>query len=601
MSLLLIMTLAFVCHFKLVAQDKDSTFIQQVKESRPVKKLLGLITRESQANTIETKSEKAFLKYEGKIIRRIELKRLGFEQSVVDTAQVLKTFVSRLANKIHYDTRAFVIRNHLFVKEGKPLNPYRVADNERVIRNLDFILDARILVKPISQKSDSVDLLVITRDIFSLGGSVSGRLPNQFNIGVKSINFFGQGQRIEYRQIYNTTRTPRLGYEFINQLTNVGGTFIDVTTGYTQLNRGPSIGNENERSFYVKISRGLFQPFTRVAGAIEFSDNISRNVFRSAEDSTFIQYHYVIQDYWVGYSFGYKTLPDDLRENRNRKFIALRVVEQRFRDAGRISFSERDFFAYRDRVTVLAQTSFFRQDFYETRYVVGFGRTEDIPYGYRISITGGIENELGNRRAYFGSEVYYDKILDQGTLLTYTVKSGNYWNRRGIEDGLFQFKLRRYSKARQKGRIVFRNQFEAGYSILFNQNLKRGVSIRDVDGIIGFRPDSLVGRQRITLSQETTGYLPWKVIGFRVAPIARVDIAIIRISKGLFRSRNFFSGLSVGLRARNENLIFNTIEARMFYYPVVVERVNHFHFTLTSNFRIKYPSSFVSKPATIFP
>ncbi|RAW02020.1 hypothetical protein DQQ10_05545 [Pseudochryseolinea flava] len=595
------MTLAFVCHFKLVAQDKDSTFIQQVKESRPVKKLLGLITRESQANTIETKSEKAFLKYEGKIIRRIELKRLGFEQSVVDTAQVLKTFVSRLANKIHYDTRAFVIRNHLFVKEGKPLNPYRVADNERVIRNLDFILDARILVKPISQKSDSVDLLVITRDIFSLGGSVSGRLPNQFNIGVKSINFFGQGQRIEYRQIYNTTRTPRLGYEFINQLTNVGGTFIDVTTGYTQLNRGPSIGNENERSFYVKISRGLFQPFTRVAGAIEFSDNISRNVFRSAEDSTFIQYHYVIQDYWVGYSFGYKTLPDDLRENRNRKFIALRVVEQRFRDAGRISFSERDFFAYRDRVTVLAQTSFFRQDFYETRYVVGFGRTEDIPYGYRISITGGIENELGNRRAYFGSEVYYDKILDQGTLLTYTVKSGNYWNRRGIEDGLFQFKLRRYSKARQKGRIVFRNQFEAGYSILFNQNLKRGVSIRDVDGIIGFRPDSLVGRQRITLSQETTGYLPWKVIGFRVAPIARVDIAIIRISKGLFRSRNFFSGLSVGLRARNENLIFNTIEARMFYYPVVVERVNHFHFTLTSNFRIKYPSSFVSKPATIFP
>ncbi len=405
---------------------------------------------------------------------------------------------------------------------------------------------------------------------------------------------------MEYRQILNTTRSPNFGYEFLYKLGNIGGTFIDATAAYTQLNHGVSIGNENERSFYLKLNRDLYQPFARLAGGIELTDNISRNV-NMEPDSTFVQYHYLTHDYWVGYSFGSKMLPNNLRENRRRKFIALRIYEQRFLDQSKISFSEQDEFAHRDRTAVLTQLTFFRQDFYKTQYVLGFGRTEDIPYGYRLSFTGGLEKESGLNRPYLGGELYLNKILQQGTILTYAVKVGNFWYRRGIEDGLFSLNFKRYSKIRQKGKIIFRNQFEAGYAILFNQHLKRGVNVRDLNGIVGFKPDSLVGTQRITLSQETTGFTPWKILGFRLAPIARVDIALIKISTGMFRSRNFFTGFSLGIRARNENLIFNTIEARLFYYPEIVERVNHFHFTITSNFRIKYPSNLVNKPATVFP
>jgi len=111
----------------------------------------------------------------------------------------------------------------------------------------------------------------------------------------------------------------------------------------------------------------------------------------------------------------------------------------------------------------------------------------------------------------------------------------------------------------------------------------------------------LVGYHRLTMTQEGTVFTPWTVIGFRLAPVARVDLAFIDRFTGLLSSRNFYTGFSTGLRARNENLVFNTIEARLFYYPKVVEKIEHLRFTVTVNFRIKYPTNLVNKPATVFP
>ncbi len=575
--------------------------VQKVNANKTVKKLLGFITREPETDPVpfHIKSEAAYLPYEGKIIRKIVIRRIGFERTVLDTTRVAKGFISDVANKLHSDTRESVIRNNLFVREGKPLNPYRLADNERTLRYLDFMMDVRIYVKSISTQSDSVDLLVVTRDVFSWGGSVSAKFSGVYRLGIKNVNVFGQGHRVEFRQVYDHDRIPRYGYEALYRLNNIKGSFIDATVAYTKLNHGISIGNEHERAFYFNLSRELYQPFTRFAGAVELSDNLSRNVY-SIPDTIFIPYHYRIQDYWLGYSFGYKKLPDNLKENRNRKFIALRVVEQRFTDSSYPRLTEPDGFAYRDRVGLLAQLTFFRQDFYKTQYVLGFGRTEDIPYGYRISFTGGLESELGNDRPYAGSELYYNKVLASGTILTYRAKIGTYWHTKRAEDALLSVDFSRYSKIQRMGRMVLRHQYEGGYAVLFNQTAKRGFTINDDNGITGFRPDSLVGRQRVTLSEETTLFTPWKFLGFRLAPIARIDLALLKVGTGLFRSRNFFSGLSLGLRARNENLIFNTIEARVIYYPTTVDDIGHSRFMFKSRYTIKYPTNLVNKPATVF-
>lgn len=583
------------------AQKSDSTFVERIKAGRNFKHLMSLITREPETDPapLNIKSEDPYLKHEGKIIRHITIQRLGFEKIIVDTTRSFESFISRTANKYHSNTRESVVQNNLFIKVGKPLNPYRVADNERTIRNLDFILDARIYANPVPGSPDSVDLLVVTRDVFSLGGSVSARIPSVYKIEVKDINVDGWGQRIEVGQVFDNDRTPRYGYEALYQWTNIKGSFLDATIAYTKLNHGISIGNEDERSVYFKLSRELYQPFARFAGSIELGDNVSRNVYNEP-DSTFIQYHYNIQDYWMGYSFGYRRMPNNLRENRNRKFIAIRSVEQRFLSPIYTELIEPDRFAYRNRLAFLTELTFFRQDFYKTQYVTGFGRTEDIPYGYRISFTAGWERELGNQRPYAGSVLNYNNVRPSGTILSYQVKLGGYLNNQ-VEDIMFSVNFARYSKMQRVGRMIVRHRYETGYAALINQNVKRGIDIRDTNGLIGFKPDSLVGLQRVTFGNEVTVFTPLKILGFRIAPVARVDLALIRRAAPLFKSDNYFSGFSVGLLARNENLILKTIEARVFYYPKTVERVDSFRFNITSNFRIRYPTNLVNKPATVFP
>jgi hypothetical protein len=585
-----------------LAQKSDSTFVERIKAGRSFKYLMGLITREPETDPLplHVKSEDPNLKYEGKIIRHITLQRLGFEKIVIDTTRNFESFISNAANKFHSNTRESVVRNNLFVRVGEPLNPYRVADNERTLRNLDFILDARIYAKPVLESPDSVDLLVVTRDVFSLSGSINVHIPSVYKVSIKDINVGGWGQRIQVGQVLDYDRTPRYGYEALYQWTNIKGSFLNATAAYTKLNHGISIGNEDERSVYFKLSRELYQPFARLAGSIELGDNVSKNVYNEP-DSTFVQYHYSIQDYWMGYSFGYKKMPNNLRENRNRKFIAIRSVEQRFLSPIYAELIEPDRFAYRSRLAFLTELTFFRQDFYKTQYVVGFGRTEDIPYGYRISFTAGWERELRNERAYAGSVLNYNIVLPSGTILSYEVKLGGYLKEQHVEDVLFSANFTRYSKIQRMGRMIVRHRLESGYAALTRQNVKRGIDIRDTNGLLGFKPDSLVGLQRVTFGNEVTVFTPLKILGFRIAPVARIDLALIRRIPGLFKSDNLFSGFSVGLLARNENLILNTIEARVYFYPKTVEQVDTFRFNITSNFRIKYPTNLVSKPSTVFP
>lgn len=597
----------FSCNVSCFAQQKqdsvsNSTQIDKSSSNKNIRKLLGIFTRvpEVYQSPFTERSEAPYVAYEGKIIRKIIIQQIGFDKTLLDTAVNLQSFIAKTANKLHPDTREFVIRNNLFVTEGKPLNPYSVANNERSLRNLEFVMDARIAVTPVSKNSDSVDLVILTRDVFNLGGAVSAGLPKKYRVRIHDINLAGMGHRLQFGQAYNQDRTPRYGYEGYYKMNNVMGSFIDASLGYTKLNKGISIGNENERSLYFKLNRELYQPFARFAGAIELSDNISKNVYGKA-DSIFSQYHYRIQDYWIGYSFGHKRLPRNLKKNRDRTFIALRSFKQHFLNATNIDLTEPDRFAYRDRLTILAQLTLFRQDFYRTQYVLGFGRTEDIPHGFRISFTTGWEWELKSKRPYQGFELNYNKVGATGTILAYNVKIASYWKDVQPEDDLISFNFTRYSKIIKIRRMILRHQFEAGYAVLFNQNVKRGINIRDLNGIAGFMTDSLVGLQRFTISHETTLFTPWKFLGFRIAPTARVELALIQRSGQLLKPRNFFSGFSLGLRARNENLIFNTVEARLFYYHKTVEGIDHFKFTVITNFRIRYPSNLVDKPSTLFP
>ncbi|MEY4930008.1 MAG: hypothetical protein RI909_732, partial [Bacteroidota bacterium] len=548
------------------------------------------------------KSETPFLAYEGKIIRKIIIHQIGFERTITDTSRWIKTTAAKVANRLHNDSKSWVIRNNLFIREGKPLNPYRVADNERYLRDLDFILDSRIYVLPLSEESDSVDILVTTRDVFSLGVVFVPYSATEYRMRLQESNLGGMGQKVRLTSIYDYDRSPKVGYEFQYQKTNVFGSFINASLAYTEINTGRSVGEENEYGYLFRLDRPLFNPFARWTGALEWSRNWSKNNFNE-EINSFDNYRYAIKDVWAGYSFGLKKLSIKPAhgEDRNRTIIALRAFDQDFSTLPEKTFSSDDSMRYVDRSNILGQLSFFKQNFYKTRYVLGFGRTEDIPYGYRMSLTGGWEKERGIQRAYTSAEVILSTVNENGTFYTYTIKLGNYLHEDLMEDALAQITISRYSRLYSIGKSKIRHFADIGFASQINRTLKRGLDINDANGINGFKPDSLLGAKRVRWRMETVVFTPWKLLGFHMAPVFHVDLAYLaQENEKLAKKENLYSGFATALRARNENLIFNTVEARLYYYPKTVEGITSWRAEFRTNLRIKYPTELVTAPSTVY-
>jgi hypothetical protein len=89
------------------------------------------------------------------------------------------------------------------------------------------------------------------------------------------------------------------------------------------------------------------------------------------------------------------------------------------------------------------------------------------------------------------------------------------------------------------------------------------------------------------------------ILGFKFAPFIFTDAVIFAKDDEELLWQAPYYGLGGGLRTRNENLIFGTVELRMFYFPRVTEDLSKFRITLSSNLRIKYSSSFVKAPSLI--
>lgn len=574
------------------AAAKTGQIINNIKDSKISQQIMKSITRKSQVDPVKAvKSEEAFLPFEGKIIRRIVIRHIDFQRTVYDTTKNIRNTITRLGDKLHNTSKDWVIRDNLFIRENRPLNPYKLADNERHLRDLDFLLDAKMYVVP-HENSDSVDVVVLTRDVFSLGGTINPANPSRTKFRLYDANLGGWGQRLQFNGLIEPDRHPDLTYEFLYRKNSIGGSFINGTVGYTQLNTGSSYGEEEEKAYYLRFDRPLVSPYTRYAGGLELSRNWSEN-FLQREDSLFLDYRYVVSDFWVGYNIGANSHHD-----RSRHFVAIRAFDQHFtRVPSQPVQPERPY--YHDQSFVLASTTFFRQDFYTARYIYGFGRTEDVPYGHNLSITAGWARTQGLSRSYFGLDAEKAMVSPSGEFYTVGLRAGAFRNGHGLEDATVLISGALRSKLIPHGRFLFRQSFLVDFTRVYRQRTSLPLDINDEFGLQYFRADSLWGTKRFHIQSETVAFSPWQLLGFRFAPFAFGEMAMLATNEtSMFSDKPYF-GFGGGIRTRNENLIFGTIELRMIYYPRTTEDISSFNVRVTSNLRIKYSGSFVRAPGLI--
>ena len=544
-----------------------------------------------------------FMAYSGKFIRSVRILRLGFERGINDTTKYNNNFGAIVANMLHNKTREKVINNTLFFKAGDLLNPYLLADNERFLRDQPYTQDALFKVEPADGNSEEVDIIVLSKDNFPIGGSFDLINSKKYKVELKNENISGSGSRLLIRTLYDTDRKPKIGYgaEFLNR--NIKGSFINWTIGFQTFKNAFNSGRNEEATFYTLFEKPLVTAYIPWVGALELAYSKTSNAYK--QDSIYLsdfKYSYNKIDGWYGYNFGTNGLRKTNLQSRQRKFIAIRGLYQQFTD---LPLNVRRVFDYRysDITGILGSFNIFEQNFYRTNFIYGFGRNEDVPQGFTAAVTAGITNKkdsISNNsrmRPYYSIEGTRTHFNKKGFFSTYTLRFGGFSYKGGLEDVDLLLNVDHFTRLKKINPTWYNRQFYSfGITRQLNPVLNQPLYLKSEFGLPYFNFVNINADFRATSKIETVFYNLRKFWGFRFAPFAFGDLCVIKPFNQSFKKSSVFGALGAGVRTRNENLIFGTIELKCFYFPKVVEGMSNWQVQVGSNIRFKYNSIFIKKP-----
>jgi len=564
--------------------------------------LLRDTLRENIAALTPIRNDLVFSIYQNRVIRSVTVKGLDFGTAITDTNKVYKSRLTRLANNFHHKTRGYVIRHNLFFKPGDKIEPYLLADNERHLRDQPYLQDARIIVEPADNSYDSVDVIVLTKDVLSIGGSLHLRNSNSFDVSVKEDNLGGWGDRLQGSVLYDTRRVKRAGYgmEFIKR--NIAGSYIDAYIGYKDFNDGFNSGRDEETTFYTRLIKPLVNQYTKFTYATELAWHATENQYVS--DSLYksdFQYKYYNYDAWLGWNTGaFKVFKFKNDDDRLRTILGVRVLKKRFELIPDKFKTEYDAM-YADLYGILGSLSIFGQNFYKTRYIYGFGRSEDVPEGLDISATAGWTKKNGLDRPYVGIDLARNYFTAKENYFNFTFRAGGYWNRNNLQDVDILANLDFFSKLRSLGpRWKQRSFVSVGITGQVNKVLNEELFLESPFGIPELHNGrKLGGDMRATLKSESVFFSPWTFINFRFAPFMFANLCLLTPPYEKLSQSDLYQSIGAGLRARNESLIFGTMELKAHYFPRANFYGSHWRVDFNTNVKFKYNSQIIKRPELI--
>ena len=586
---------------KLYAQivtAEDTFFL--LKKKGLLKKLGKSIYRETEPDN-PIKSVNPFLAFKGKTIRSITIAPTGFNKPPNDSVNRFKKSAAKLADYFHRNTLPEVIRKNLFFKEGDKILPLLLSDNERFLRELSFIKDALIVVDSDSL-SDYADVIIITKDVFSLGGSLKVSSKEKAQVTVRDENFFGTGATVEYTSLYDKNRNPFQGFGGSVTHKNIKHSFINWSTGIKTFNPAFNSGRQEENNFFTVLDKPLVSRYDAWTGAVVLAFSATKNSY--VTDSAYVnefKYKSLTTDIWAGYNIGHRNRKDRDSEKRLRHFVAIRSFYNKFYAVPEL-YKNNYNYSYADINGFLMSYSLYKQNFYRTNFIYGFGRNEDVPEGINGTIVTGYTNKEGVKRGYYGLEFDATHYSEKGFFTGYTLRLGTYINNRKSEDADILIGINRFTKLyRMNKKWTNRNFLSLNYTRQFKTILSAPLILQSGYGLPYFANSTDVGDTRSTLKFESVFYNMKKFLGFRFAPFIFSDVSFLKPVLREIGKTKGFTAVGGGVRTRNENLVFGTVELKGYFFPRVYDGMKGWKVELGTNIRFKYNSSFIRRPDFISP
>ena len=601
-------TIFFFCslHPSLLAQ-KDTSAIKEdstIKTENEIisqrkdfieKMMRGLhrdTTPVDRANILR-RNEVAFNKYEGMIIRNISVETFPFGVVIGDTSKRLNNSLTKMANYMHHQTRIRILRNNLFFSKGEPLNPYMMADNVTFLRQLSYLQDAEIKVIPAAPGSDSVDILVQAKDVFSLGAVLSSLTLHRTNVRFGEDNFAGTGNAAFISALYDDKRSNNFAFGGEYDSRNIGGSFINGKIGYQSFYPTFS-GPKGESRYYASLSKPLVNRYMKWVYELGASYHSTRNFYSS--DSIYnavVRYRYYNADGWLGYNINWKDFTLQQESVKLRKLIGIRLINQKFQDVPEM-YKDNYYWQYPDLSAVLTTLTFYRQNFYKTQYVYGFGHNEDIPEGLFMSFTTGFTIKQNRNRPFLAFDYRRSQFNQKKNYISFAIRAEGYLNQKTFEDinlvgavGYFDHLKAIGPKWKQR----FFLNFDIAQQIhpVLNEPLYPNSKYAWPE----YGNRRLAGNFRATLKAESEFFSPWSFIGFRFAPFLFSNLGTF---SPYHAETRFLSSVGIGLRTGNESLVFGTIELRLYFFPNKNLYNDFFNTGFTSNLTFKSNTQFISRP-----
>ena len=538
-------------------------------------------------DTLQTiRSEVPYLKYQGKPIRHIRVKTMDpFGSTVADTSFQRITWVGKTANKTHLTTRNFVIRKNLFFKQGQTVDPYLLADNERILREMSGIDDVNIIVSPTDPAGDSVDITVITKDVFSIGFDFVSVTTGKSVFRLYDGNFLGLGDKLVNEFSIKNHRAPYIRDEGINYyLNNIGGTFIDGLAYYFHDDAG-------DQNAGAQISRSFFSNRTRWAGSGMFQ--YSRDKYQVSDSVKITSYSYSA-NLWIGRAFFLKTNGEPVR-----LIISEAAYNRHYYSRPFISADSNS--RYYNYVQLLTGFSISRNNYYLTDYVFQLGKRENIPYGHLFQLTFGPDFSDFYTRFYSGIEVAYGNFIKKFGYLSGRVTYSGFFHGSSFEDAILKVQARymTYLYHTPNKRYKFRTYLISDYRTGFNFRLNN-MDYANINQYLQLNKtsdqNSLMGTGALAASLSVLVYTPWYFYGFKFALMEQIQGGFVAKKHiALFASR-FYPGIRTGLVLRNDNLIFPALVISVFYYPATPSGGSGLQYLFNANTGIQFPDYNVSAP-----
>lgn len=530
-------------------------------------------------------AEKQFEAFEGKIIREIKFSSVNlFAPSIDDPNYNKDGKLERIGNYLHFNTSSRILRNNLLFKPGDRIDPFLLGDTERLLRQLSYLEDARIYLFEDLHNPEYVDIIVVTKDRWSRGFDIDLSEIDEGRIELYDRNLLGLGQEVKTNLYFDGSENQAFGYKAGLNVSNIGGNLIKSGISY--------FNAFNNKRFHIITGRDFLSPSIKYAGGFKFT---SANFFDDFyfPDTTFLNQgiNFHDYDYWLGRSFLLKG-----KENyqRNNLYLTSRYNRSIFFERPEIDENNR--YIFHNRNLYLAGLAFTRLAYLKSTYIFGFGPTEDIPVGIKIETIAGYESSQFFSRMYAGFNISAANYFDNFAYINSSIAAGGFFNKGNREQGLLKIETSGFSNPVYIGDYFLRQFF----SVNFTKGIKRFddefVSISNNYGIRGLKSNMLEGTQKLSLQLESMFYARKHWYGFKYAFYSMVDLGWIGQGGKMVIQEDFYSGLGLGIRVRNEHLVLPTLQIRFAWFPKIPESASTRFIYILSEQRMRSDDFSITAP-----